>query len=82
MPNYQFFAEIILLLNYLGGRRPQEMSHLPIGPIQDNFKQRREWVDMTSAQQLQGLVAHDGQEQRVYTVTIRDEHKQAFPRII
>lgn len=44
------------------------------------------WYDLTKGQYLQGLIAHDGHERRVYVVTLTPQRSDAiherWPRII
>lgn len=44
------------------------------------------WFDLVEGQWIQGLLAHDGREQRVYVVTIKPEMERAvhdrWPRIL
>lgn len=44
------------------------------------------WFDITDGQWVQGLLAHTGEEYRVYVVTIKPEHEDAvhdrWPRIV
>ena len=51
-----------------------------------DFEGNSRWYDLTKGQYLQGLLAQNGDEQRVYIVTIEpefeDSHHATWPKIV
>jgi hypothetical protein len=65
---------------------PQPVK-LPVRSFMEkDHEGRSHWYDLTAGQYLQGLIAREGHEQRVYVVTVEPEMEDAvherWPRVV
>jgi len=78
-------------LDSIHGGRWDRWFPLPVKLVLKSFMERdiegqSHWFDLVEAQWIQGLVARDGHEQRIYVVTVEPELESAiherWPRIM